>query len=230
MTHRGIEQALRRGSLTLQSVLAYCYLLSLQRDAGGCSAVPQLQKRSEKAHFLLLSQSVRMFTPAHLSQTCLIVSKSPAGGKHLHVCAHTHAFFFSRYQQMDFWHPLWWLHTITINHKAKRRKRRRKGSRVYHLPAGKHNLDAYMLGHKLVLLPWQLSFRMLSMPHHRLSTHTHFLRCWWMFGGWFFLQQDLKHPFALRNGHEDKTPLLFCFSLFSNKENKAWERGETETP
>lgn len=82
MTHRVIEQG-----ITLQSVLVSIVLISLQCVIQ--AVIPLLcscKQGLEKAHFLHLSQSVRMFTLALLSQACLIVSTCPAGGKCSNTC------------------------------------------------------------------------------------------------------------------------------------------------
>lgn len=37
---------------------------------------------------------------------------------------HTQSCKFFGYQQVEYWHPLWWLHTISTDHKANRRRTR----------------------------------------------------------------------------------------------------------
>lgn len=64
-----------------------------QAADGGCSAAPQLQtsmNKKKKGPFPLLISSVRVFTLVLLSGVGLIISESPAGGKHTqHTHTHT---------------------------------------------------------------------------------------------------------------------------------------------
>lgn len=67
-----------------------------------------------------------------------------------------------RYQQVGYWHPLWWLHTISVNHrKTKKNVSRRRDGAVFHF-FGRKTQPRCLSQPPCVD---NLSLRMLRVPH-----------------------------------------------------------------
>lgn len=114
---------------------------------------------------------------------------------------HTQSCKFFGYQQVEYWHPLWWLHTISTDHKANRR-RTRVGVTGLSFTRWKTQpwLHVSVYSCRVAMTTCHAGCSAMPWHFHTSGKHTHthtFSQHWWMFRGRVFLWQELKHSFSL---------------------------------